>query len=384
MTATDVFAEHRPLLFGLAYRLLGSAADAEDVLQEAWLRWEHADGVKTPRVWLATVVTRLCLDQMKSARVRRERYVGPWLPEPVVSHDLDDDVALSESVSLAFLVVLETLSPLERAVFVLREVFAYDYPEIAAMLGRGEAACRQLAHRAREHVAARRPRFPADRAVHREVTQRFMDACAGGDLDALLRLLADDVVLVSDGGGKVAAALRPVRGADRVAALLLGIVRKSPPGLTAQQVAVNGLPGTLVSSGGHPIAVTDLEIGDGLIRAVRIVVNPDKLRVGLPAPTQGGEAMSEQVPQGSGKQFGEDVADVDDVRRSDEVRQGSGKQFAEGDADVDAAQGEGIPEGSGKQFAPGVEGDPDLEPPDTGKGFATGQAQSVDPDPTWP
>lgn len=380
MSVTEVFAEHRPLLFGLAYRMLGSAADAEDVVQEAWLRWERAEDVRTPRAWLSTVVTRLCLDQVKSARVRRERYVGPWLPEPVVSEEPAEDLA--ESVSLAFLVVLETLSPLERAVFVLREVFGYDYPEVAGIIGRSEAASRQLAHRAREHVAARRPRFPADRGTHREVTERFLAACEGGDLDALLRLLADDVVLVSDGGGKVQAARRPIQGAVRVAAFLLGIVRKAPAGITTRPVTVNGLPGVLGESDGHPVGVLDLEIGDGLVRAVRIVVNPDKLRVGVQHRPQGGEGMSEQVPQGSGKQFGEDVADVDERRKVDEVPQGSGKQFARGEADVDAEQPDGVPEGSAKQFAPGVEGDPDLEPPDTGKGFATGQAASADPDPT--
>jgi len=201
---TDPFAEHRDLLFTVAYEMLGSAADAEDVVQEAWLRWREVDPEKVdnPRAYAVRIVTRLALNQMRTLSRRREAYVGPWLPEPLLTEpDVADDVVLSESVSLAMLVVMESLSPTERAVFVLREVFGFEHGEIAAAVDKSPAAVRQIAHRAREHVQARRPESTTSRAEHAEVTRRFATAAATGDLEALLGLLAPDVVLVTDGGG---------------------------------------------------------------------------------------------------------------------------------------------------------------------------------------
>lgn len=284
MTEPDAaFADARGLLFGVAYRMLGSVADAEDAVSEAWLRWQRVDRdeVEDPRAYLVTVVTRLCLDELRSARARRETYVGPWLPEPLVGppqpHDVEHDVTVAESVSLALLVVLETLSPAERAVFVLREAFGFDYPAIAAVLDRSEAACRQLAHRARSHVEARQPRYRADPGDQRELADRFLAACREGDLEGLVALFTDDVVLYSDGGGVAQAALRPIVGADKVGRFLLGALRSTPADVTARRISVNGAPGLLAESAGHPLAVVDFDVADGTIATVRIVNNPAKL-----------------------------------------------------------------------------------------------------------
>ncbi|SDO35018.1 RNA polymerase sigma factor SigJ [Geodermatophilus sp. DSM 45219] len=292
---TDVltpFDRHRRLLFTVAYQLLGSVTDAEDVVQDAWLRWSAADrsDVADPRSYLVRIASRLALDRLDSARSRRESYVGPWLPEPLLTGstpvaaaapppDPDDAAVLGEQVSLALLVVLETLSPTERAVFVLREVFALPAAEVAAILGRGEAAVRQTAHRAREHVRARRPRFDADRSAQRVVTERFLAACAGGDVDALLTALAPDVVLVTDGGGRAKAALRPIVGAAKVARFLLATAAEglSIPGVHVEVTDVNGAPGVVAWVRGAPYVAMSLGVVDGLVEQVLVVRNPEKL-----------------------------------------------------------------------------------------------------------
>lgn len=291
MADVDTFVGLRPLLFSVAYRMLGSATEADDVLQEAYLRWADVASaeVSSPQAYLTTVVVRLCVDQLRSARVRRESYVGTWLPEPVLldpQPDASAAVELADSVSLAFLVLLEELTPVERAAFLLREVFGYPYAELAAMLDRSEISCRQLVSRARRHVAERRTRFDADQERSRELTRRFMAACATGDLAGLLSMLAQDVVVWSDGGGKVQAALRPVFGADKVARLLIGIVRKVPAGASIREVDINGQPGLVLVSDGVVTGAVVVDVLDGQVTAVRIVANPDKLRaLQTPTPT---------------------------------------------------------------------------------------------------
>ena len=299
MTAADAgadplaaFEEHRRLLFTVAYQMLGSVADAEDVVQDAWLRWSATDraDVADPRAYLVRITSRLSLDRLGSARSRRESYVGPWLPEPLLTGgtpvagaapppDPDDAAALGEQVSLALLVVLETLSPAERAVFVLREVFGLPAAEVAAILGRSEAAVRQTAHRAREHVQARQPRFDTDRATQRLATERFLAACAGGDVEALLAALAPDVVLVTDGGGRAKAARRPIVGAEKVARFLLATTAQglAIPGLHVEVAEVNGAPGVVAWVQGAPYMTVSLVLVDGLVEQVLVVRNPDKL-----------------------------------------------------------------------------------------------------------
>src|SRR5215204_5926540 len=225
-----VFDEHRGLLISVAYRVLGSVTDAEDAVQEAWLRWSGVDhsGVDNPRAFLVRVTTRLAIDRLRRAKARRESYVGPWLPEPILTRqDPAEDAAMAESVSMAMLVVLETLSPLERAVFVLREAFGMPHAEIAEVLGRKEEAVRQLARRARAHVRERRSRFDADQTEQRRVTERFLEAATGGDLEALMAVLSPGVELVADGGGKAPAPLRPLHGSEEVGRFLLAIATES-------------------------------------------------------------------------------------------------------------------------------------------------------------
>ena len=278
------FDRHRRLLFTVAYQMLGSVADAEDTVQDAWLRWSAGDrtDVADPRAYLVRVTTRLALDRLGAARTRRETYVGPWLPEPLLTGsepDPAEEAELGEQVSLALLVVLETLSPLERAVFVLREVFALPAAEVAAALGRSEAAVRQLAHRAREHVAARRPRFDTDRAVQRQVTERFLAATVGGDVEALLAVLAPGAVLVTDGGGRAKAALRPIVGADKVARFLaaVGPEGAAVPGLRMAITEVNGEPGIAAWIADGPVMAATLVVADGRVDQVLVFRNPDKL-----------------------------------------------------------------------------------------------------------
>lgn len=283
MNDVETYERHRPLLFSIAYRMLGSVVEAEDVVQEAYLRWREAPEGKmqAPRKYLSTVVARLCIDRLRSARSRREEYVGPWLPEPLLTEeslDLADMAALDESLSMAFLVLLESLTPVERAVFLLREVFGYGYDEISHVVDKSEANCRQIARRAREAVAARRPRFESSREQEERLAGRFVEACQSGDMEGLLGLLSEDVTLYSDGGGKARAALNPIRGSERVARFLLGILSKVPSDFSVRTTKVNGEPGILGYEGGRPTSVTTLEAAEGRIRAIRIVVNPEKLR----------------------------------------------------------------------------------------------------------
>ncbi|MFE2046879.1 RNA polymerase sigma-70 factor [Streptomyces sp. NPDC059477] len=284
--ATDLFERHRPVLFGVAYRMLGRVTDAEDAVQDAWLRWSAADRaeVREPRAYLVRIVTRLAIDRLNQIRARDEAYVGPWLPEPYATHfgesapDSAERAVLADTVSLAVLVVLESLSPLERAVFVLREAFGFPYAEIAVMLDRGEPAVRQLAGRARRHVEERRPRYEVDPVRRRELTERFLAAATEGDLDGLMELLAPDVRLVGDSGGKAKAPLRVLESADKVGRFLVSAGRQSIPGLTFRSVELNAGPALLVLSDGKPDAVFQLDIAGGRIQAVYVIRNPDKLR----------------------------------------------------------------------------------------------------------
>jgi RNA polymerase sigma-70 factor (ECF subfamily) len=283
----QVFNEHRNLLFSVAYRILGTAADAEDAVQDAWIKWSAADRshVSDPKAYLARVVSNLALQRLRSTQYQRETYVGPWLPEPILtSGDTADAITDAESVSTAMLVVLETLSPLERAVFVLKEVFAFSHAEIAEAVERPEATVRQAAHRAREHVQARRPRFTADRSRQREVTERFFAAATGGDINTLMELLSPDVTLWTDGGGKVRQALRPVVGAQTVATWFAAIGTVSyqgvaPTDMNAEMVDINGGPGIVFSGAGRVIATVTLDFdADGRIITIHNVANPDKLQ----------------------------------------------------------------------------------------------------------
>jgi RNA polymerase sigma-70 factor (TIGR02957 family) len=279
-----IFEEHRRLLFAVAYRILGSVADAEDAVQDSWVRWSAADRslVADPRAYLVRIVTNTAVDRLRAARARRETYLGPWLPEPIRT-DTADDVVAAESVSTALLLVLENLSPLERAVFVLREAFGFGYREIAEAVGRSEDTVRQAAHRARGHVQARRPRFPADRDRQRAVTERFVAAAAGGDLNTLMELLAPDVTLWTDGGGKVRQALRPVTGAAKVATWFAGIRQRpyegvDPAAMTVEVTELNGTPGVVFHGAGRVVATLTLDLdGSGRIAALFNVANPDKL-----------------------------------------------------------------------------------------------------------
>jgi RNA polymerase sigma-70 factor (TIGR02957 family) len=275
------FDQHRRLLFTVAYQMLGSVADAEDVVQDAWLRWSAADraNVADPKAFLVRTTSRLALDRLGSARHRRETYVGPWLPEPLLTEPGPEDaVELGEQVSLAVLVVLETLSPVERAVFVLREVFGMSWSEVAGVLDRSEAAVRQLGHRAREHVQARRPRFDTDRRSAREVTERFLAAAVGGDVDSLLAAMSPGVVLISDGGGRVKAARRPIVGADKVARFLAAIGPQGADlGVRVGMAEVNGAPAVVAWTDEGPYMALQLVLVDGLVEQVLYMGNPDKL-----------------------------------------------------------------------------------------------------------
>ena len=292
--STRVFDEHRELLISVAYRVLGRVTDAEDAVQEAWLRWIKVDPaeVSNPRAYLVRVTTRLAIDRLRRAKARRESYVGPWLPEPILTgRDVAEDVALAESVSMAMLVVLETLSPLERAVFVLREAFGMPYAEIADVLGRKEEAVRQLGRRARDHVQERRFRFDADRTEQRRVTELFLEATSTGNLEALMAVLSPGVTLVADGGGRALAPRLPVRGAEKVARFLLTVtteehIARFLRSIGSEPVAadlrsyvawVNGGPGIVVASGGKPISALVLDVADGAIRTIHLVANPEKL-----------------------------------------------------------------------------------------------------------
>jgi RNA polymerase sigma-70 factor (ECF subfamily) len=276
----DSFVTHRSLLFTVAYEMLGSAADAEDVVQETWLRWAATDqaAVRDPRAYLVRMVARKALDRLRALARQREEYIGAWLPEPLLtSPDVAEDVEFAESVSIAMLTVLETLGPAERAVFVLHEVFEVPYDEIAAAIGKSPAAVRQIAHRAREHVAARRPRMRVDHVEQRAVMDRFMAAVTTGDVQGLLDVLAPDVVAVSDGGGLVPAARKPIVGADKLLAFLVAGFTRLPAGLASTPVWLNGAPGVRIDIDGEIAAAVSLSVENGRITRLYAIWNPHKL-----------------------------------------------------------------------------------------------------------
>ncbi|MFL5755309.1 MAG: RNA polymerase sigma-70 factor [Chloroflexota bacterium] len=291
MQPADVFEELRPLLFSIAYRMLASVASAEDVLQEAFLRFDAAvregTAIASPKAYLSAVVTRLAIDELRSARVRREAYVGTWLPEPLLT-DTTNEVAIdpaahaeaAETLSMAFLLVLDRLNPVERAVFLLHDVFGYEYAEIAPIVGKSEVNCRQIAARARRQVQGEKPRLDASRRARHDVAQRFFSAMRSGDVDDLARLLAADVVVHGDGGGKVPQWSQAIVGVDRVTRLLAGVGRQiGELRLTIEPHDVNGQPGAVIrDADGHVTNVFSLDIRDGQVQTIRSVVNPDKLR----------------------------------------------------------------------------------------------------------
>ncbi len=292
----EPFEEHSSLLFAIAYRMVGSAMEAEDIVQEAYLRYSATppESIRSLKSFLTTIVHHLCIDHLSSARVRRESYVGPWLPEPIITdegatfHSPLRQILDRESISMAFLVLLESLSPLERSVFLLREVFDFRYSEIAQITGREEAACRQLFSRAKKHIKAHRPHLPASPEAHARMLDRFTDAFVAGDVESLMRMMSDEITVWSDGGGKVqGAALQPVRGREKVVRGILGLLSRAPAGTTFETIEANGQPALLTKVNGNLISVLTLELDGDVIRTIRNVANPDKLaHLGLP-PTTG-------------------------------------------------------------------------------------------------
>jgi RNA polymerase sigma-70 factor, ECF subfamily len=280
MNRDDSFSRYRSLLFSLAYRMLSSVQDAEDVVQEACVRWLQSsqEEVRSPKDYLCATVTRLCIDHLRSARVRRETYFGMWLPEPLVAEPGADlgNLEMGETVHMAFLMLLERLSPVDRAVFLLRDVFDYDYTDIAAFVEKSEANCRQIARRARQQLAQDRARFLVSPDQVEEITSKFLAACTTGDMGGLLRVLAPDVTLLSDGGGKARSAINPIYGADRVARFMLGIQRRPGP-IRLAFALVNGQPGILRYVKERLHSAISFEVEDGQIRRIFMVANPDKL-----------------------------------------------------------------------------------------------------------
>lgn len=277
------FDQYRGLLFSIAYRMLGSVADAEDMLQETFIRWQQASGddIRSPRAFLVTIISRLCINHLQSARVQREEYVGQWLPEPLVTDPGSDPLGIirvDESLSMAFLVLLERLTPVERAVFLLREIFDCEYSEIAAALGQSEVNCRQILRRARQHVSEVRPRFRASAEERNNLLERFLQATSQGDMDGLVALLSSDVVLHSDGGGKALAVPNLIQGAGKVARGIVGGLSKLvPKNRVTRIVQVNGESGVVSYLNGRPYSVLTMDVSDGKIRAIYIVTNPEKL-----------------------------------------------------------------------------------------------------------
>lgn len=280
---TDEFEGYRPYLFSIAYRMMGSASEAEDIVQDTYLRYRQAPSseIRSLKSYLATLVTRLCIDHLKSARVQREEYIGPWLPEPLLTSGQEsmpfETAAQHESISLAFLVLLETLSPPERAVFLLHDIFDFDYQEIAGMIGKSPASCRQLGHRAKASIASRNHRYEPSRETHLRLLNHFLLACQEGDVEGLKEILAQDVVNYGDGGGKVVAALRPVVGIDAVMRLWLSLTHKAPADLSITFEEVNGQPAVISWIGDRVYDVVSFEVVDGKIQAIRGILNPDKL-----------------------------------------------------------------------------------------------------------
>ncbi len=284
MQSADEFNQYRPVLMGLAYRMLSSVMDAEDMVQEAFLHWQKAPQatIRTPKAYLMTVITRLCIDHLRAAHVQRESYIGEWLPEPWAQDaDPGGETELAESLSTAFLLLLERLAPIDRAILLLHDVFNYTYEEIGAIVGRSTADCRQIAHRARAKLAIERPRFAPSTAQVRQVTQQFIRACTDGDLPALLAVLSEDVTLHSDGGGKVSAARNPILGVAKVARFFLGVRRKNALPPVLEMVKLNGQIAVIEYLGEVPIRVSTFEIENGRIKMIYRVVNPTKL-YGIP------------------------------------------------------------------------------------------------------
>ena len=290
MAEIDGFHKQRRSLFAIAYRMLGTVSDAEDILQEAYVKWQLAKEkqvlIRNEKSYLSTIVTRLCLEQMRSARVKRETYVGTWLPEPIVSEesthtpsisDPESMAGLADSLSTAFLVMLESLSPVERAAFLLREVFDYSYQEISEIINKNEANCRQLVRRAKERTHSRKQRFPVSDEHKSQMLWQFMQTCLSGDVDGFVSLLADDVILYSDGGGKAKAAINPIFGADRVQRFCFGLARKFPEEVASSFGLINGEPGVIMYLNGKPHSTMVFEYEDEKIKAIYIVRNPDKL-----------------------------------------------------------------------------------------------------------
>jgi RNA polymerase sigma-70 factor (ECF subfamily) len=283
----ESFADLRPYLFTVAYNMLGSVMDAEDIVQEAYFRWQRTDqAAESPKAFLTTIVTRLCIDHLRSAKIQRETYIGQWLPEPLVTAvgspltrpDTEEVVSLSESLSMAFLIVLESLSPMERAVFLLRQVFDYEYADIAAIVNKSEANCRQLLRRARQRVEAGKPRFDVPLKQQETLIAQFTQTCVSGDLDGLMQLLAEDIEAWSDGGGQVTTARNVIYGREKVARFLLGVMRFIPEDAESRLAVVNGQLGIVASVNDRPLLVIALEMGIGRIQAIRSVLNPDKLQ----------------------------------------------------------------------------------------------------------
>jgi RNA polymerase sigma-70 factor (ECF subfamily) len=278
-----MFDQYRSLLFSIAYRMLGSVADAEDMLQETYIRWQQIseDDIRSPRSFLVTIMSRLCINQLQSARAQREEYVGEWLPEPIVTDPGSDPLGIikvDESLSMAFLVLLERLTPIERAVFLLREVFEYEYSEISAVLGQSEANCRQILRRARQHVSAMRPRFEVSARKKNDLLECFLQAIGTGEMEGLVALLSQDVVLHSDGGGKALAVPNPIHGAENVARGILGAFRKLLPKTLVRHLArINGEPGVVSYLDGIPYSVVTLDAVGARVQAIYVVTNPEKL-----------------------------------------------------------------------------------------------------------
>lgn len=282
MSSLDDFNYYRPMLFSIAYRMLGTVTDAEDMVQETFLRWQQkgSETVRSAKTYLSTIITRLCIDHLRSARVRREQYVGTWLPEPMLtqqSHNSTDLMELAESLSTAFLVVLERLSPIERAVFLLRDVFEYDYEEIGQMVGKSPTNCRQILRRAKQHLAAELPRFPVPKPQQELIAAQFLDASTKGDLEDLLLLFAKDVTFNSDGGGVVVAAIKPLHGAMKVARFLLAVRLKWRADSVSRLVEINGQPGIIQYFDKNIHSVTTFEVVGDRIQSIYSVRNPEKL-----------------------------------------------------------------------------------------------------------
>lgn len=283
MDSTETFTQFHPLLFSIAYRMLGSAMDAEDIVQESFLRWQAADtqAVDSPKAFLTTIVTRLCIDQWRSASRQREEYIGPWLPEPILTEPFNDPTPMADSLSIAFMTLLESLSPIERAVYLLREVFDYDYAEVARIVDRNEANCRQMVKRAKDHLAAQRPRFEAQPEEHTRLLMAFAEACTSGDMNGLVALLSEDVVAFSDGGGKVTAARNPIYGPDKVARFVMSTFAKRPIHFAVEARPVNGQPAFVCYDNRQPFLIQTIEVANGQIQRIYLILNPDKLQ-GIP------------------------------------------------------------------------------------------------------